>query len=819
MNDKLVIVGMGVVFGPDGMLETFNRTVFDGDCHASSPLHDGGKKIPKGMEQRVKEAYQPSLEGSTPMSAPASFRAAADAALKDTTSRAPEAGWNGSALVVVSGGDDLHGPQPALERLIPETSLSRSLETAGGLLSAREVDCVVVGAVHPQSVSDNGSREEAGACAVVLKRFEQAKQDQDRVYAILDASAPGPNRSQQRTPPLDEEVSNACRKALGIAEVPPEEIGYIEVSTPGVEGKDPVELMGLVDAYQTRPGALRCALGNVKDNIGSVPGASRIAGLIKAALCLYHRYIPASPGWTGPSNRELWARSPFYIASESRPWFLAKGSTKRRAAVNLLEPNGVTHLVLSEDVSDQVRPNRYLALVSPYCFPLSGDDQTDLMRQLDSLQATLTGSPDLICYAKEGLVSFQKRPRARYALMIAGYSKEEVLKEIEWMRKGVPSSFEKGSEWKTTTGSYFTANPLGENGQLAYVYPGIGSAYVGLGQSMPHLFPELYERHTHMAPRMGELFREKELYPRRVECLNEDEIWKLELRLRKDIMAIAECGMAFFRIYTMIMRDIFKVEPHCALGYSMGEPGMMVSLGVWSDPVELIDRFSDSPTFRERLHGRLTAVREHWGIDEQSAGPGRKIWETYTLIASPDRVQEAVQDEEKVYLTIINTPGEVVIAGDPESCLRVIKKIKCKYYALGLDLAIHAEPTRLEHGRLVDLYNLPSTDVSGIRFYSSSCYRPIPPRSKAVANSIARAFCEPVDFPRLVNQSYADGARIFIELGSRAFCSNLISRILKGRDHLAVPINVRGVREQTAIVRVLAQLISHRIPVDLSPLL
>ena len=61
-----------------------------------------------------------------------------------------------------------------------------------------------------------------------------------------------------------------------------------------------------------------------------------------------------------------------------------------------------------------------------------------------------------------------------------------------------------------------------------------------------------------------------------------------------------------------------------------------------------------------------------------------------------------------------------------------------------------------------------------------------------MAHSIARAFSETVDFPRLVNQAYDDGARIFIELGSRKFCSNLIDKILKDKDHLAMAINVKG---------------------------
>ncbi len=68
---------------------------------------------------------------------------------------------------------------------------------------------------------------------------------------------------------------------------------------------------------------LHCAIGSVKANIGNTFVASGIASLIKTALCLYYRYIPATPNWSGVKKPQVWEGSPFYVASESRPWFLA----------------------------------------------------------------------------------------------------------------------------------------------------------------------------------------------------------------------------------------------------------------------------------------------------------------------------------------------------------------------------------------------------------------------------------------------------------------------------------------------------------------
>jgi len=300
--------------------------------------------------------------------------------------------------------------------------------------------------------------------------------------------------------------------------------------------------------------------------------------------------------------------------------------------------------------------------------------------------------------------------------------------------------------------------------------------------------------------------------------LTDDQIWKMELALRKYFMAISKSGIGFFVINTMILKDTFKVRPDQAIGYSMGEPGMMASLEVWHDPGQLVDKTYDSPTFMRRLHGELDVLREFWQMDTANKAPNQKLWDSYTLQVTPEVVEEVIKDEPRVFLTIINAPEEVVIAGDPEACLRIIKKIDCKYYPLSLDLIIHCDPARLEYDNLAELYTLPTKKNPGIKFYSSSYYKPLPTESRVIGQSIAKAFCEVVDFPRLISQAYEDGARIFIEVGSRKFCCNLIDKILMGKEYLATPINVKGTTDQISIVRVLAQLVSHRVPVNLSPL-
>jgi PfaB family protein len=827
MDDRIAIIGMEAILGADEGLDAFDRTVFDGIQHASLLSANRNEKVRWGTKSRCKEGYAQLLHESSPPSAESLLRTAIDGALGNTLPNIAKNQWNDMALIVVSE-DDLSIFQSGPKVFSREDSALLALQRAQALLSKEEVHAVVIGSVHlqkhkksttgaeqegaPPVALDNGLCIGDGAVAMALKQLDRAKKDEDRIYAIMDAIVVDSNASPSV---LNRKVGQTCKKAHDAAGVAPRDISYIEVMGASLDEEDTAGIRGLAQAYPGIKGELTCVLGSLQPNIEHTSPTADLASLVKVALCLYHRYVPGTPGWTNPKDATLWDKSPFYVPTESRPWFADESNPKRIAAVSSARMQEIAHVIFSEDASQEIRPTGYLALVAPYCFPLAGENQTDLAHQLHALEKAIETNQSIRRSAEDNLAAFQRRTGGTYALMVVGYTREELVEEIQFMQKGIPSAFETGSEIKTPKGTYFTANPLGRSGKVAFVYPGVGSAYVGLGQAIFHLFPKIYEQLSQMTTNMGELLKEKELYPRSRERLTFDQMWKMELGMRKDIMTISRSGMAFFALYTMILRDIFKVTPDCALGYSMGEPGMLASLGVWPDPLQLSDRFSDYPTFRERIHGRLDAVRQYWGLAANSND--EKIWDSYTLQASAATVEEAIGEEERVFMTIINTPGEVVIAGDPEACLRVIKKLDCKYYALSLNLAIHCDPVRLEYDRLVDLYTLPVNTSTGIKFYSSSCYKPIPIRSKAVGHSTAKAFCETVDFPRLVNQAYEDGARLFIEMGSRKFCCNLIEKILEGRDYLAVPMNVKGTKDQTNVVRVLAQLVSHRVPVELSP--
>ncbi|MBD0263623.1 MAG: type I polyketide synthase, partial [Tolypothrix sp. Co-bin9] len=515
----------------------------------------------------------------------------------------------------------------------------------------------------------------------------------------------------------------------------------------------------------------------------------------------------------------VWQGSPFYVATESRPWFLGKDSTRRFDAINSMGIDGTfAHVILSEQPNQKERSSTYLQQTPFYLFPITASDRTELLQQLTALQQSIEKSPSLSATASHSFTAFKQNPDAKYALSILGRNKKELTREIESARKGVNNAFEKNIDWLTPLGSYFTAKPLGKQGGIAYVYPAAVNAYVGLGRNLFRLFPKVHNDEIVQSLYKRAADVEKLVFPRSLNKLTTRQLETLEKQLLDDSLALFEAEMLHTRLTTTIIQDDFQIKPKFVFGYSLGETSMMVAQGIWSNFYQGSNNFNSSPLFGERLSGAKNAVREYWGLPKATSNDNN-FWSNYVLIASASQVQECIKNENRVYLTQINTPEEVVIAGETAACERVIKTLGCDAFRAPFDHVIHCEPMQSEYEELVKVNTLPtSKNLPDATFYSALEHKPIVLESNAIAHSVAKVLCSQLDFLQLVNQVYSDGAKIFIEAGAGSVCSRWIDKILDGKEHLTVSLNRRGVDDHTSFVKALAKLVSHRVELDLSPL-
>ena len=721
-----------------------------------------------------------------------------------------------------------------------ETAAFKALELAQMLLDTNEVDAVVVGAVDLAGGVENvllrsqfgtintgvntlsfdekanGWNVGEGAGAVVLKRHDTALANNQRIYAIIDGISIGQSSSMA----VDSHtISQVCQQAFQQAGIEPTKVNYLEVCASGIPAEDEAEISGILQAYPAVGDGLHCAIGSVKANIGHTFVASGIASLIKTALSIYHRYIPGTPNWSGVKTPQVWEGSPFYVATESRPWFLQKEVKSRISAINSIGCDGsFSHIILSEETAQPERTSTYLESRPLHLLPIAADDQSSLLAALDHLQATIENADSLKNIASQTFVKFQQNSDSKYTLSLTGRNQKELIKEINSAKKGVTNAFANGKDWQTPIGSYFTPKPLGKNGEIAFVYPAAVNTYLGIGRSLFRLFPKVLDDVIIKSLDERAADVEKLVFPRSLSKLSTRQLETLEKKLLDDSLAMFEAEVLFTRLISTIITEDFNIKPKYVFGYSLGETSMMVAQGVWSNFYEVSHTFNSSALFGDRLSGSKNAVREYWGLPKTDTNPENKLWANYVLMATPAQVRECLKNETRVYLTQINTPEEVLIAGEPAACERVIKTLVCNSFPAPFDHVIHCQAMQSESQELETLYTLPAQKIPGIKFYSAAEYQSIEIESNQIAHNIATGLCQQLDFPRLVNRVYGDGAKIFIEAGAGGICSRWIDKNLGNQEHLTVSLNRRGTDDHSSLIKALAKLLSHQVNLNLTPL-
>lgn len=789
VHNKLAIVGLDCFFNQPFNYEQFSALIYDGKIleHQEIDSVDSLSILSKVSHQALKNC-----------------QVNADRNVALITADSTTTTENNSAEVIVKQLSNMWNFSGISFNLDPQKDcLLKALEIAQILITAKQVDTVIISALNSNL---NSNTVHAGS--IIIKDYDIAQQHGDRIYAVVESFT----QIADAFSPCAVAIQQSCQKALQQAQVNPSDIGYIE-SHQDIEGDNP-ELPGLIKAYASDKDHLTCAIGSVKANLGSVGITAGIISLIKTALCLYNRCLPQHPQWKQPQYPEIWQNSPFYVPNASQPWFLSKGEKKRHAAVNLLPEDGTYgHIILSEDISQIIRNNGYLAHASFYLFPVAGDDVSSLHRQLDDLAQKIENSSSLPHTAQENFSQFQSHSQSPLIVAIVGDCKHTLQKEIKQAKKGIEKAFSQGKSWKSPKGSYFTPKPLGKQGKIAFVYPGAFNSYLSMGRNLFQLFPQLWNRTTSFIDEPGEFLRAKQLYPRSQKSLSKRDLEALETEFIANPLSLLETGTGFAVMFTDIIQQYFGIKPQAAFGYSMGESTMMYSLGVWRNASEGSQFIHSSPLFHNRLIGAKQTVSEYWG--EPTA---LSLWSSYVLMASASSVKECLKDEPRVYLTHVNTPQEVVIAGVPQGCLRIIERLKCDAFRSPSDMVLHCEPMKSEFAAFMKLNTVTMGTPPDTVFYSSAYYQPIPLEQSAIAQHLTQGVCQPLEFPRLIDSAYQDGVRIFLELGTGGSCSRWIGETLDNQDHLALCINRRGAGDLAGIVKMLAQLVSHKVDLDLSPL-
>ncbi len=663
-----------------------------------------------------------------------------------------------------------------------ETSGFRALDVASGMLRRGELDQAIVGAVdlpgelraslaegqiHPSAMLADG------AAVLVLKRLVDAERDGDKVYAVIRGvglATVGRNA-----------MPTSARRAFEAAGVLPSSVGYLDPGTDLGHEAD-----GLPPS---------CAMASAEGDVGHAGAASGLASVVKAALCLHQQILPPlrgdAPGLTVPRGPQYWLRD--------------RVEGPRRALVGGSGVDGNSaHVVLDShepgafiDSPDRARP---LGPRPSALFAVEADDVAGLVRGLDKLEALArTSDGPIESLAREWWRSHPGDPARRLAASVVADGVADLLEGLATARgrlMGQAQARGRGTERVATS-----SDPLGPDSRLAFVFPGMGNHFAGMGRELSGHWPEVLRGQDSR----NELLRSQ---------MASGTYWNVDPPAEFADHRASIFGQVSLGTFISDLLRSHGVRPDSAIGYSLGETTALFALGAWTDRDAMFRRFDASTLFRSDLAGPCDASRVFWGLAEDEPVD----WVAGILQRPAEKVRAALEGIERAYLLIVNTDREVVVGGRREAVGRLVEAVGGRFHPLPLVSTVHCEVVRAVEGPYHDLHLLPTTPPSGVRFYSGSTGEPYPVTRESAAASILAHALHGVDFPAVVRRAYADGVRAFVEVGPGASCTRMIGEILEGRPHVAVAA-CPGEREPVAaVLSVLGRLRAERFPVDLATL-
>ncbi|MGE0529161.1 MAG: acyltransferase domain-containing protein, partial [Bdellovibrionales bacterium] len=377
----------------------------------------------------------------------------------------------------------------------------------------------------------------------------------------------------------------------------------------------------------------------------------------------------------------------------------------------------------------------------------------------------------------------------------------EHLQSLLTKAKSILGSYPGGDNPQVAEGIFFTANPEKYKGKLAFVYPGSGAHFPGMGKDLSAHWPEIFANQE-----KANKYLQSQYLPHL--------FWNPQgMPSTADNRLLILGQVALGTALTDLLHH-HGIKPNCAIGFSLGESTALMALGPWKDRDEMLGRMLRSPLFRSDLAGEYRAARKAWNLS-----PKENVdWLAGVVSRSAEDVQNVIQGKDKVYILIINSPNECILGGQRRQVEEVVQSLGCGFTALAGVSTVHCPIAQVVARPYRELHLLPTKNVANIDFYSGGWGRHYPVSRENAADAITAQAVATLNFPKLIRQAYQDGVRIFLEVGPGGSCTRMISAILQGHPHLALALYLPGQDCLDNFLRTLAALHVLRIPMVLDAL-
>ncbi|MDZ4834860.1 MAG: beta-ketoacyl synthase N-terminal-like domain-containing protein [Candidatus Melainabacteria bacterium] len=563
-----------------------------------------------------------------------------------------------------------------------------------------------------------------------------------------------------------------------------------------------------------------CAIGSVKSMIGHCQSASAVAGVIKTVLALHHKILPPTLNVTRPNEKINWKTHPCYINTHSRPWIhpLESGHA-RRAAVSAFGFGGINgHMILEEATQDifvelgsqSTNPTALMRQWESELFTFENETAELLVESIRKVSQFVKQSADvnlkdlahtLNCKpATETVPSgTATKPAAaetssdsvslnesQHRLAIVANNRDALLAKLD---QAIASIQAGKVHVESERGLYLTKPGTALGGKLAFLYPGLGSAYTGMLSELCMHFPEVRAVFdivdTVALSNKSTLLPSNMIFPRPTPG---------EAKSSTDSLASADFAvvavlLAEYALYQLMLH--LDIKPDALMGCSTGEFAAITTGGA-------VDVLSAAELF----YNRSTRVAQ--------TIPADKLANLRSLrVLAPAATVMSLVTNNDVYLSADLGEKHIIVTGSIAGITALTEKLAQK------KIALQKLPTAIPyHTPLVnDLVDGDDDSVKSLTVrqmtipaWACSTGGQYPDDVETLRSMFTELFTRPVRMRETIQSMHAQGVRKFIEVGPNGVLTSLVSSILGDAPHVAVPTNLASRSALTQVHHLLAAL-------------